>query len=326
MRSLLEPERYTARIPDANGWQTTVFQTIMDQTGATGTDGSWTAGFYPIPVRPNGALEAAIQANGTQIAAQGVWTTGGQAIIPGSSASIINVCSAVRPVSGVLLVEFIGTTSNDNGQIVACPIFRGETFKASFASCIQNAYSVAAPLRNGLRFLWKPMDEMDHQFIATNTNEVPGINTPGGIGTPTGVPFPSIQTPSAGNGPEVTQTPVCIQVMVAGAQASTTVVRFRWIVNYEAIPELSTVALFAVDKEPANPGAMAAAMNVMSQVPWGDVWQGVAGIGGAMLEQAMGTQLPNYVGSLAANGMSRMLSYGGNRARGRLGGIDLSVD
>lgn len=329
LRSLLEPERYTARVPDANGWNTTVFQTIIDTTLTTSSDGQAAMLLYPTPITPSQTnVYANLVGTGTTAGGVGVWTAASP-ISPQSSNAVINAMSMYRPVSGVALLEFIGTTGNDNGQVAAAPIFRGELGKRTFASLLQNQYSVAGPLRNGVRFLWKPMDEVDFQFIPAQAADTPGIFLPGGVGAPTGDPYPNTGITGGGQfGSYTTLTSTAIQLYVSGAQASTTVARVRWIVNYEATPELSSFSLFRVEKVPNNPSAMAQAMNVISQVPWGDVWQGVAGIGGAMLEQAVGSQLPSYLGSLAANGMSQVIRnrLGGGSSRPALRGVDLSID
>jgi len=328
LRSLLEPERWTARIPDACGWNTSTFQSVQDFTLTTSGDGSASLAVYPVPVTPSGTNNYGnVIGSGTQAGSQGVWTAETTQALPNSTA-IFNTFSMVRPVSGVVLVEFIGTTSSDNGQVCAAPLFRGESAAKTFAAQVMNQYSVAGPLRNGLRFIWKPMDEMDFQFVdLSNTTDLPGMQAPGGLGSPSAPPYTSGYTVTGASGAQLTQPCVGIVVHIAGAAASTVVARVRFIANYEGVPETSTLGLFEVTPHECNPSAISQAMNVISSVPWGDVWQGVAGIGGAILEQAAGTQLPNYLGSLVAGGATSLI-------RGRLGRrgippsryIDLNVD
>lgn len=309
--SLLHPETVLAKIPDFESWESTTFQMAQDGVITTTTDGSAAAIFYPSGVTGGqlGAGGGAPTTMGTAIkasGAQGNWLTQSQQVNP-SSNSIVSNFALIRPVSAVLLLEFIGSTSNDQGQVCVGPLFRGETAPPSFDQALGNEYNFTCPIRNGVRFLWKPVDMADLNYEPCVTNYVSGVYS-------TGVARPVVGGPTGGATPTVGNflPHTAITAFVSGAVASTAVLRFRWVVNFEGVPEIDSMALFETTPSECNPGLLAQGMNMMASIPWGTVWQKSAGIAGAMAEQALSSQLPTLAASAGAMLMSR------SRGTGRL--------
>jgi hypothetical protein len=312
LSSLVNPEKVVAKIPDYNMWDSTTFQQVSDGVLTTAADGSCSIAVYPTCISPTAPTYAGILGTSAAAGAWGNWTTE-TAIVPSTSAAILAAFSQSRPVSGVLEIEFIGSTSTDQGQICGVPNFRGEAFPSTFANALRDQMSVAAPLRNGLRMLWRPMDPNDICYEPVNAGEVTGIAQPGGVAGPSALPYTSGQGIAIGTD----QPRVALAAFISGATASTAVARFRWLVNYEAVPETSGLDLFLTTPSESNRGYIDAAFNTVSQLPWATVWQKAGGLVDALARETLSAQMPNIAQGLTTLGMGA-LGYGSRRSRGAL--------
>jgi hypothetical protein len=313
LRSLLNPEKFVAKIPDVNCYDSTTCQVVMDGVMGTATDGSCALAVYPVPIVSQASSGPVISGTATAGGGQGNWTT--TSITQNTSAAtFLNAFSMYRPVSGVLEVEYIGSTGTDSGQICVYPLFRGETASFNFGTAVTQQLATAGPLRNGIRMLWKPMDVIDLQYEPCQGSNVSTLFANGGVNAPI-----ASGSNSASLGTD--QPKVALVAYITGATASTNVARYRWIVNYEAVPERSGLDLFSITPGVTNTGFVDSAMNVIRTVPWADVWQPVAGIVGEAIQQSMGAQMSN-LGGLAAGLIGGALQ----RTRSRASRLPLTYD
>jgi len=310
MKSLLEPEHYTARIPDTNSWESAVFQQITDVSITTAADGSAAYTIAPVPIAPSSAnFSAATFGLGTDAA--GLYST--QAIgTPGSSAAVIAAFDLFRVVSGSMTVEFIGTTSNDGGQLCVYPLFRGQTASNNFATAVSQSFNLTAPLRNGARILWKPMDNADTEYEEAQAANVYGLYNGAASTSPP-------KNTGSGSASSDVNPPTALSLVISGATASTKVARVRTVWNYEAIPTADSFQLFQTVNEPSQPNIMSQAVNMVGQLPWADVWTGVSGLASSMMSQALESQIAPALGGLVSAGAMRYLRPG---PRGRLSIMD----
>jgi hypothetical protein len=315
MMSLLHPEKILAKIPDVNCYDSATFQVVMDGVMGTASDGSCALAVYPMPFTPTGTGTAMVT-SGTATAGsgQGNWTTQAQQAPPGS-ATVLQAFSMVRPVSGVLEIEYIGSTNVDQGQICLTPVFRSEFAALNFGTAVQNQMSVAGPLRNGIRALWKPMDVIDLQYEPSQAGTVSSLYCGN---TFTTAPVASGSS-SSSNGTD--QPKAFLAAYITGATASTNVARYRWIVNYEGVPEKSGIDLFSSGPSENNTGYIDQAMNAIRQAPWADVWQPVAGVVGQIAQQALNSQMPALGGFLGAGLMGAL-----QRSRSTVSRLPLTYD
>lgn len=296
LKSLIEPEHFTARIPDTNSWESTVFQQITDTTLTTAADGSFAYAISPTAVAPTSAgFSAAVLGLGTNAA--GFWSTQA-AQNPAQSAAILSAFDLLRPVSGSLTAEFIGTTSSDSGQMCAYPLFRGQTAASNFAASVNQSFNLTVPVRNGVRMLWKPMDNADTEYEECLAASIYGLYSAAGVTPP--------KNSGSGAASSDANPPTCLVVCGTGAAASTACVRVRAVFNYEAIPTSDGLQLFQTVNEPAQPTVMAQAVNMVGQLPWADVWTGVSGLASSMMSQALESQITPAIGGLVS---SRAMSY-----------------
>lgn len=297
LMSLLEPEEHCAKIPDVCGYPTTTFSQVMEGTLTTNATGDTAIMVYPTCMNPSATgLVGGPVLVGTGTTAN-VWATGSGVVAP-KSATIATNFSLFRPVSAALDLEFIGSTSSDQGQLVVGPVMRGELASNTFAGMAQNEFAMAIPLRNGARILWKPQDLVDLQFEPTFTANITGIaytapNSPATSGAP-----------SSSLGSD--QPRAALVGIVAGAAASATVIRYRFTTNFEAVPESDTLGLFEITPKECNTSLIDSAMNYVSQVPWATAWQKAGGLVDALARETLSAQLPTVLGAVGSYGMRRM--------------------
>jgi len=310
LKSLLEPEHFTARIPDTNSWESAVFQQITDLTLTTAADGSAAMTISPVPITPTSANFSAVTI-GLGTNAAGFYSTQ-TTIAPANSAAIVSAFDLFRVVSGSLTVEFIGTTSSDAGQLCVYPLFRGQVASNNIASALGQSFNLAVPLRNGARMLWKPMDNADTEYEEAQTANVYGLyNGSSSTAAP--------KNTGSGSASSDVNPPTALSVAISGAAASTVVARVRAVFNYEAIPTNDSFQLFQTANEPNQPTIMSQAVNMVGQMPWADVWTGVSGLASSMMSQAMESQIAPAIGGLISGGAMRYLRPG---PRGRLSIMD----
>jgi len=123
----------------------------------------------------------------------------------GSAAAVQALYGQARPVSGEIYAEFIGSTLNDQGYICAFQIPRNGSIPTTIAGILALPYTRTYPLREGVRVLWKPEDNRDMEFIATNSS-----------GT-----YPSVGF---------------IAVGLAGVATQPNCLKLRLVFNFEGIP------------------------------------------------------------------------------------------
>lgn len=326
LKSLLDPENNLARIPDDNCYKSSVFQVVTMAEITTQTDGSAGYMFSPQPINPTTTNYSATLI-GTAIettATVGVWGTT-TTVTPPSSATVLATMNAARVVSGCICAEYVGDTNTDAGTICCLPIFRGESAPNRLSVAETFAYNQSYPLRNGCRMLYRPMDNGDLEYhgptdASSWASGAYGINLVGGTGLP------------KNSDPNLERAPVCFCIMVSGATASKKVLRVRAVFNYEGIPLLASLGLFAAKKEESNPTVLASAMNAASSLPWGDVWQGVGGTLGKIGQEMAQSAFSSATSMAGAALLNSVRKRGGWRTSQQIGwtsdfgGGDLGID
>lgn len=304
IKSLLDPEQYTGRIPDVNNYATTAFQVVQAVELTTSSDGAVGFVFSPSPVIPtttnyhNMQIGNAIETTATV----GVW--GASSFVDASSSTaVVGNFEAFRPVSGCICAEYVGDTNTDAGSITCVPIFRSEQAPVKRSDAELLSYNQTMPLRNGIRCLWRPLDNGDLEFTGggdpTGTDNLSSVSY-GFLGTTVTIP--------RNLSPIGERCPAGICLMISGATASKKVLRVRCVFNYEAVPTRSSSGFFSVASTPADRSVIDTATNVVKQLPWAEAWQGVAGtigkIGQEMAQSAF-SQAGQYVGAGVLGALGR---------------------
>jgi len=168
LNALINPEIAAgAKVPDEIGYPTGTFQLQAKGTLAISAGGDSTAimcipfvssatsaGFSPIAV-----------ATGTTVGGLTSWVTQNWT----QRSAIMALYSAVRPVSAVLEVSYIGPSTQDSGQITAgCTYVRGPG-TSKYQGATFNDESLLPdmeiwPAKNGARVVWKPLDNSNFEF------------------------------------------------------------------------------------------------------------------------------------------------------------------
>lgn len=220
--SLLEPESAQgSKVPDEIGYPTGTFQLTAQGTLTTGATGGDTCGisFSPIvgfvttggyPIVTYNSTTANSMSNATNID----W---------GSKNAVTAAFMATRPVSAVLEVSFIGSSSNDQGRLTA-----GTSFVGSGNTSPGNSWNTWAnmpgmstwPAKNGARVLWKPLDNTNFEFLSPSNSALAVY--PQCFVACTGIPF------------------------------NTTNFMWRVTCNFEAIPTSDTFDLVETKPSPVN--------------------------------------------------------------------------
>ena len=315
IKSLLDPEQHTGRVPDVNNYATTAFQVVEAVELISSADGACGIIFSPTPVDPSttnyhhGQAGNALETTATV----GIW--GNSSFITATSSSAVtNNFEAFRCVSGCVCAEYVGDTNTDAGTITCCPIFRSEQAPVKRKDAELLSYNQTFPLRNGIRCLWRPVDNGDLEFCGggdpAGTDNLPSVSY-GILGTAATVP--------RNISPIGERCPAAICLMVSGATASKLILRIRYVFNYEAIPTRMSTGFFSVSTTPADRSVIDQASNIVKALPWSEAWQGVAGVAGR-LGQEMAQSAFSAAGSYVGAGVLSALHAGRNR---RYAEIDL---
>lgn len=196
LSALINPEMALgAKVPDEIGYPTGTFQLEAHGTLNCGTGGDSCAVFV-IPscstLSTTGAAPIFTATGGTTVGNLGTWTGSHW----NARASVMALYGEVRPVSAVLEVSYIGSTANDAGQITAgCTYIRGAG-NTKYQGATFNDLSLQPdmeiwPSKNGVRVVWKPLDNSNFEFSDfsdTTTNgtysKIPALSV-----AITGIPF-----------------------------------------------------------------------------------------------------------------------------------------
>jgi hypothetical protein len=237
LTSLLFPETIKSKVPDVCSISTSMVQVTYD--GSIATNSSGIGGVK---------VTLAAHANGIGIALEDGAATSDTAyayLSPGTLpavASFNSAFSASRLVSASLQVEFVGTTLNDQGSIflqsaVASAGF-AESLAASNVAILSARDNARNSLRDGAYMRWKPLDDTADDFHSSSTNISVGS----------------------------------FIVHVSGAVASSTIMRLRLILNYEAIPSADTFTFQTVEPSPSDPSAYIYVRDLITRVPSITTW------------------------------------------------------
>lgn len=266
--SLLHPEMHLdVGIPDSGMYPTARFPVTWDTTLTT--DGSNTGKLGRL-ISPGGWYQDSNEL------ANVINTWGNPVMWPNNTifANLSTVAMRVRLVSFSVVLEYIGTSLSDAGQLSVGQVPRmSGSVAGSWPTngadpeqiVAQLPDSLTVPLRNGMRKLWKPSDPLDYSFVDSGTF---GAST-------------SWLASSGGNVSTVGPWGA-IAIGISGAAVSTTVLRVRIEANYEYIP--ANDFYFAIRPEPngMDPIALAEAENalgnaVLAAPIQGSIWNSATG-------------------------------------------------
>lgn len=244
--TILDPPSYPGvKIPDLVSLPSATFQT--ENYGIITTNA---AGDQAMCFIPRIASQTALQTSATTT---WTWAPGSYANNPQSTA-IVGVFEQIRPVSMKVRVDFIGSTSADQGSVgMALQARPGssmtsneyDSFPTSFSALLTAENSYVGAVRNGLEMIWLPQDNLDLDYF----------NPSAGIGTSTQYSnrFNSVTLPY-------------IIVGVTGAAASTATFRYTVTVNWEGLANNSTLAFVHTAQSPVNLGKLEQAWNAFGWV------------------------------------------------------------
>jgi len=233
-KSLMYPSQYPgAKVPDMISFPSGTFQLSAEGTLATGATAGDSVGITVTPYIGTPVLYPINTYNSVSAGSIGTIT----GVDWASKATIQAAFEQVRPVSAELLVEFIGPSTSDGGQITGALCARGNPISGTFASALSKTNSLTIPLKNGMRVTWRPNDLEDLSYF------VPNIGGPQG----TSLPF--------------------MQVVATGLPVSTSYLRYRVVVNYEGIPTNDTLNIVQVSASPSDPIALSKAFNFLGNNP-----------------------------------------------------------
>ena len=219
-----------SKVPDLTAIPTGTVQTFQENilTTLTDSDGSGRLAVWFSP------YEATAAGNGPHVnfataASSGVFTYNNTLINSWNALQVLY--SSYRVVSAVLKVDFIGTTSQDNGVLTGIwnePTVGIIPASATSAGAPGNAnnflnapYAESYPFRNGIRILWRPSDNQDVEFLGANSSSNSG--RPG------------------------------IGFCLTGVTPAVSSCHMTLIVNWELIPSVSTVSVIHASSSPVNP-------------------------------------------------------------------------
>lgn len=288
--SLRDPENTEgAKIPDIIAYPTGTFQLTQGFDFGPGAGDACAVQFYPVvgngsTVYPMANLNGAVAGSlATRNAFS--WT---------ARASIAALYSLYRPVSASVEIFYIGTAQLEGGEVVA-----GCTWYSSLGSPPTTFAAMAAlnnmeffPVDNGVRVLWKPMDNSHLTFQ----------DTTGPAGT-------------AGN-------PIYPQIFIAieglsSSLASTNCFHCNVCCNFEAIPNSNTANLIETSPSPYDPSALRRAFEWAQQGGSSaigtlenaiEVGRKVVNVGG-MVYEALPQRVKRRIFSGAANAIASMMTH-----------------
>jgi len=256
------------KVPDIQGMPSSTFQ--MVSTGTLTTNSNGAAAIIVAPRSPTSAIGVATITAGTNDVVS--WTTSSMTGVTPVTAAF----GRIRPVSACLDLEFIGTTSADNGYIVGSKSPPSVTYgSATDVSTWETAMvnTAVLPIRRGMRVLWSPEDNTDFEYTLASGSDL-----------------------NAGAVNAYSSVSPYIAASVTGAAASTAVARYTVTVNYEAIPIATQVNLFSAAPSPVDIEGSAKIIQAVSLLPSEKPMGAASGIGAVALSQiedvAMSGKMP----------------------------------
>lgn len=218
LNALLNPEESEGtKVPDAIGYPTGTFQMEAQGTLTTGGTSGDSVMITLYPVIGNGSINYPIViCNGT-----GANSLSSQVGINWPSRGSVDTSfKAFRPVSAMLEVSFIGNSSADAGRLCCGTCFTGDVsgLPTSWTSASNMAGMSTWPCKNGARVLWKPLDNSNFEFVASNA---------------------------------LPNYPTCY-VAITGLQPAVTTFMYRVVANYEAVPINDALSYIETGPSPIN--------------------------------------------------------------------------
>lgn len=202
LHTLQDPVRVTGvKVPDVTSFPTSTFQTYFLAEITIGAGGFQGMTFQPIPQD----FAASLNTSG---GSWNSWT--GQ----GDYASINAAIHSLRPVSGLVRVTTTASSTNNQGEVIGllCPPEQDLSVINTMSLGSNRFSAYRTPLKNGMEYLWMPLDPKSRQFTLSGDAASDGvINSL----------YPGI-------------------VALVGGAAAGTIVRFETFFNWEAVPEDAT--------------------------------------------------------------------------------------
>jgi hypothetical protein len=156
--------------------------------------------------------------------------------------------------------------------------------------------------------LYKPLDNGDLEYHGGGDS---GAAT-SLVGISYGMKGVGANTSPANMSPIGERVPVAFCIMITGATASKNVCRIKSVMNYESVPLSNSLGLFSTEVSGSNPGLLAQAVNAAASLPWGEAWQGVAGIAGRLGQEAAQTAF-SVAGNMAGAALLQTVRSSGWR-------------
>jgi len=235
--TLLNPELCTGvKIPDIVAFPSGTFQVVQDGTLPCGTGGD-SVGLLFLPIVGNQSTIYPIQTfKGTSTGSISVGTSVNWPGVNG----IVGVYGSFRPVSAMVELEFIGASSADQGMMLGSlyPSANHNVAPVSWDLAMAKPNTEVVPVRNGIKILWKPEDSSDFQFVneaAVSLGTLPHY-------------YPQLF------------------VAATGLVASSSVIRYHVVCNFEALPNTDSVNLAHTDPSPYDASQLRAAFEWAAQV------------------------------------------------------------
>lgn len=225
-QSLLDPEKGEgAKIPDLVAYPSGTVQLTANGILTTGATAGDSVAIMIKPIIGDGSTLFPINTFNSTSAGNLATQTG---VNWSARAAVNSAFELFRPVSASVEVYFIGNSTSDGGRICGCCFATG-TF--SNYTGVQNLVdSEEWPLRNGMKVLWKPLDESNFDYVDQ-------------IGNSSNVTFNGNQYPF-------------IIIAATGLPVNATNMAYRVVVNFEAIPTTGYYDLVETTPSPYDPGAL----------------------------------------------------------------------
>lgn len=258
LKSLLDPDGYSgAKVPDIVSFPSSTFKMTLDTTISTGSGGDSVA-VTLFPIVGNGSSNYPIMTyNGTTAGSISSATN----VSWISRAAVAGVFNNIRPVSACVTAEFVGPTTADGGIIAGALLPGQTTYPTTFSGVLALPNCLSAPVRNGMRVLWKPQDNSDLEYFYTTS-------------------FPN-------NSPT-------IMIAANGLPSAVSYIKIRCVVNFEGLASADTVDFLDSAPSPVDVGGLSRALSYVGTIPASAVLFGnYAGPYAApLLGAAMRTGLP----------------------------------
>jgi len=214
-----------AKIPDLTAFPSGTLQMMKEGVLTTGTGGDTVAIAVGPVIGDNTSIYPITITNGT---------SGG--VI--NSASFVNwsaraaataAYNVFRPVSASVEVYFIGNSTTDGGRICGGGFLAQGVNPAAYSLLEDRPETDEWAMRNGMRVLWKPLDESNFIYA-----DVKGIAAGNLAGNSYYIAYPQIM------------------IAATGLPSASTVLGYKVVVNFEAIPSLAYYDLVESTPSPFN--------------------------------------------------------------------------